>query len=150
MTAALYRLDDMAVLQRQLLVETAEQVMLDRRDDLVAVLRDNLGCQLGPTSLELHAVLLAAAWRDADHLSGYLSAVHDRQVAVEQHDDTTGHDFCCQDECDCAPRRPWSQRCDDCSVRPHALLDDAVRDLQHFLEHTVSARAVRECAGAVA
>lgn len=139
-----------AVLQQQFLVETCVHLALDPRTDLIEVLRENLTAGLGYTALKVHAVLLAAAWRDADMLNGHIVAVYERQVAAEQHDATTGHDVCCDGECTCTTvyRFDKSLRCEDCTVRPHALVDDAVRDLQWFLTVTVSERAARDMAGA--
>lgn len=140
-----------APLRRQLLVDAAVQVAADPRDDLIIVLRERLTSDLGYTALELHAVLLAAAWRNRDQLAAEVGNVYDRQQAVERHD-LTEHSECCDGECDCrvAQVRYGVDRCQDCSEKPKLLLDQAVRELVWFLRSTVSDRAVNECAGGTA
>lgn len=135
-------------LRRQVLAETCSDLAKDSRDDLITVLRERLIADLGHTATEVTVVLLAAAWRDADLLNGHVCAVYGRQVAADQHDTTSGHDVCCGGECACAfgPRYDRN-RCDDCNIGPHALVDDALRELLWFLTGTVSERACVEMAG---
>jgi hypothetical protein len=143
------------VLQRQLLIEAAEQIATDPRDDVVAVVRDLLTSNLGYTALELHAVLVGVAYTSGDLLSLRTRDVHDALTAAEQHGAVTGHEVCCGDplglDCDRCFRTPAdAPRCQTCESRPHELLDDAVRALLDLLRDSAGSRAVDELCGGAA
>lgn len=126
-------------LRRQMLSDTAV-ALHDDPEPLDAAIRERQHSHTGHDYVELHALLRAACWLDADTLARHLTDIADAQAAVERHGQTD-HGECCQGECPCTRHL---ERCSTCEDRPHEQLDQQIDLLLHHLRVALGAAAVAE------
>lgn len=80
--------------------------------------------------------LIAAAYADSEVTAGLLEDLATASTRLDRHRDTTGHDECCDQECeDCtAPGHGYFRgRCEQCETGPAEGLWEAQEALRHHL-----------------
>jgi hypothetical protein len=83
----------------------------------------------------LASTLLQVARTDGYEMYRRIADIGTAERAVQQHEQTTGHDICCGYHCDCAP----GPRCDTCQTAPHEGLEQAVAQLLDIPAQRLSA-----------
>jgi len=122
---------------RQLVADTLTSiaVRLDTRQQTAAALHELFIERSAGRADHTIIALIAAAYADSEQTAALLDDLASASTRLDRHRATTGHDECCDGDCECVvarPHGPW--RCRACEDGPVDTLWQAQDDLLHHLE----------------